>query len=72
MLKDRRGNMNFNQWLSLYKKASLNETKVSLLNYLEQGNIIFYDDIIILPKNLQNKDIITSCLKRIYNANTTN
>lgn len=63
--------MTIEKWLLLYKKATLNETKISLLNYLEQGNVIIKDNFVILPKNIQNKDIISSCLRRIYNANTT-
>lgn len=55
--------MTFNQWLSLYEKANFNETRISLLSYLEQG-------MVLEPKKVANhivaSEVINSILKRVY------
>ncbi len=55
--------MDFKQWLSLYKKANFNETRVSLLSYLEQG-------MVKNPEKVENHivahNVINSILKRVY------
>jgi len=55
--------MDFKQWLSLYKKANFNETRISLLSYLEQG-------MVKNPEKVENHivahNVINSILKRVY------
>ena len=55
--------MNFEQWLALYQKANFNETRVSLLSYLEQG-------MIKEPKRVDSHivahNVINNILKRVY------
>lgn len=55
--------MSFNQWLSLYEKANFNETRISLLSYLEQG-------MVLEPKKVAGhivaSEVINSILKRVY------
>ena len=55
--------MSFSQWLSLYKKAHYNETRISLLSYLEQG-------MVIEPKKVEKTviaaDVINNILLRVY------
>jgi len=55
--------MNFNQWLNLYKNAAFRETRISLLSYLEQGNV---KSVERLENNTLHSDIINSVLKRVY------
>jgi hypothetical protein len=55
--------MSFEQWLSLYKNAHFNETRVSLLSYLEQG-------MVKEPKKVETNiiaaDVINNILLRVY------
>ena len=55
--------MSFEQWLSLYRNAHFNETRVSLLSYLEQG-------MIVNPKKVNPDiiaaDVINNILLRVY------
>ena len=55
--------MSFEQWLSLYKKAHYNETRISLLSYLEQGMVI---DPKKVEQNVIASDVINNILLRIY------
>jgi len=55
--------MHFNQWLSLYNNAAFTETKVSLLSYLEQGNVKFVKQI---EYDETHSDVINNILKRVY------
>ena len=55
--------MSFEQWLSLYKKAHYNETRISLLSYLEQGMVI---DPKKVEQNIIASDVINNILLRIY------
>jgi hypothetical protein len=55
--------MHFNKWLALYKNAVFLETRVSLLSYLEQGNVksvqqVEYEEF--------HSDVINSIVKRVY------
>ena len=54
--------MDFNQWLSLYRKANYNETRVSLLSYLEQGNVSNTKKV---SKEELHFKLINSILKRV-------
>ena len=55
--------MQFNQWLSLYRRATLNETRVSLLSYLDQGNIKFPNKV---DESVMHYNVINSILHRVY------
>lgn len=55
--------MPFNRWLALYKNAAFVETRVSLLSYLEQGNVKFVKQV---ERNELHSDIINNVLKRVY------
>jgi hypothetical protein len=55
--------MSFNRWLALYKNAAFVETRVSLLSYLEQGNVKFVKQV---ECNEMHSDIINNVLKRVY------
>ena len=55
--------MDFKQWLSLYKKAHFNETRISLLSYLEQGMITDPEKV---EKDIIAYDVINNILLRIY------
>jgi len=55
--------MSFNQWLKLYNNAAFRETRVSLLSYLEQGNVKSVKQV---GKDILHSDIINNVLKRVY------
>ena len=55
--------MNFKQWISLYKKANFIETRVSLLSYLEQGNV---KNCEYVANHIKAHDVINNILKRVY------
>lgn len=55
--------MSFNQWLKLYNNAAFRETRVSLLSYLEQGNVKSVKQV---EGDILHSDIINSVLKRVY------
>jgi len=59
--------MTFEQWLSLYKKAHYNETRISLLSYLEQGMI--KNPKKVEEKNIVAADVINNILLRVYRLN---
>ena len=55
--------MSFNKWFALYKNAAFLETKVSLLSYLEQGNV---ESAYMISNSEANSDVINNILKRVY------
>ncbi len=55
--------MLFNKWLALYKNAVFLETRVSLLSYLEQGNVKSVQQV---ENDEIHSDIINNILKRVY------
>ena len=55
--------MDFKQWLSLYKKANFNETRISLLSYLEQGMVKNPEKV---ETDIVAYDVINNILLRIY------
>lgn len=55
--------MKFEEWLSLYKKAHYNETRISLLSYLEQGMVKEPKKV---ETNIVAADVINNILLRIY------
>ena len=55
--------MSFDRWLKLYQASNLLETKVSLLSYLEQGNVVAVKQV---EKDIVHYDIINNVLKRVY------
>lgn len=59
--------MTFKEWLNLYKKAHFVETRVSLLSYLEQGNVTGCEYV---ENHVKAHDVINAILKRIYKLET--
>jgi hypothetical protein len=59
--------MTFKEWLSLYKKANFVETRVSLLSYLEQGNV---KECKYVENHIKAHDVINAILKRVYKLET--
>lgn len=55
--------MSFDKWFALYKNAAFVETRVSLLSYLEQGNVKFVKQV---EHGEMHSDVINSVLKRVY------
>ena len=55
--------MSFDKWFALYKNAAFVETRVSLLSYLEQGNVKFVKQV---EYDEMHSDIINNILKRVY------
>jgi hypothetical protein len=55
--------MSFNQWIKLYKRAQFNETRIALLNHLEQGNV---KETYEIPKSHIHFDLINNILTRKY------
>ena len=55
--------MSFKQWLKLYNNAAFRETRVSLLSYLEQGNV---QSIHQVEKSILHSEIINNVLQRVY------
>ena len=55
--------MNFAQWLKLYSNAAFRETRVSLLSYLEQGNVLATKQV---KEEYLHSDITNNIVKRVY------
>lgn len=55
--------MSFDRWLKLYQNSSFSETKISLLSYLEQGNVIAVKQV---ERDVAHYDIINSIIGRVY------